>query len=392
MHFGFVASAAFGHVNPTLPLVEELVSRGHQVSYATGPEQLPAVVRAGAIPLEMDWQVELGSFAGTVFTTDGVVGMINTSVLETIAHFPPLLDSLDKAGVEALCIDTIEPAGRCVAHKLGLPEALTVPHVATNEHFTLEEFMFPRDFDPTDPKTGEIGRITEAFLTEHDLPAKLLLPGAKTAPLHLVFVPRWFQPRGDTFDDTFAFLGPALPRQAGTQAWQPPADGSPVLLVSAGTVYNNQPELLAKCVKAFADSPWHVVMATGRTPDLGRVPANFELHRQVPQLAVLRHAKAFISHSGMNSTMEAFYHGVPLVSVPQIPEQRINGRRTAELGLGRVLETGAITAELLRTTVDELAGDPEVAANLRRRQQDLRTGDPAQKGADVLEEHLRRIM
>lgn len=36
-HFAFVAPPAFGHVNPTLPLVEELVSRGHRVSYATGP-------------------------------------------------------------------------------------------------------------------------------------------------------------------------------------------------------------------------------------------------------------------------------------------------------------------------------------------------------------------
>ncbi len=34
-HVLFVALAGHGHVTPTLPLVEELVQRGHRVAYAT---------------------------------------------------------------------------------------------------------------------------------------------------------------------------------------------------------------------------------------------------------------------------------------------------------------------------------------------------------------------
>ena len=47
-HLLFVALAGHGHLTPTLPLVAELVRRGHRVEYATGPEHADAVSTAGA--------------------------------------------------------------------------------------------------------------------------------------------------------------------------------------------------------------------------------------------------------------------------------------------------------------------------------------------------------
>jgi UDP:flavonoid glycosyltransferase YjiC (YdhE family) len=46
----FVTLAGYGHVTPTLPLVEELLRRGHRVDYAIGAEHGAAVANAGA-----DW-------------------------------------------------------------------------------------------------------------------------------------------------------------------------------------------------------------------------------------------------------------------------------------------------------------------------------------------------
>ncbi len=47
-HVLFVALAGHGHVTPTLPLVEELVQRGHRVAYATTVDFADAVTGAGA--------------------------------------------------------------------------------------------------------------------------------------------------------------------------------------------------------------------------------------------------------------------------------------------------------------------------------------------------------
>jgi UDP:flavonoid glycosyltransferase YjiC (YdhE family) len=47
-HVLFVALAGHGHVTPTLPLVEELVQRGHHVAYAMAADFADAVTCAGA--------------------------------------------------------------------------------------------------------------------------------------------------------------------------------------------------------------------------------------------------------------------------------------------------------------------------------------------------------
>jgi UDP:flavonoid glycosyltransferase YjiC (YdhE family) len=43
MHLAFVSIPAYGHVNPTLPLVAELVARGHRVTYFTSADFEPLI-------------------------------------------------------------------------------------------------------------------------------------------------------------------------------------------------------------------------------------------------------------------------------------------------------------------------------------------------------------
>ena len=52
-HVLFVALAGHGHVTPTLPLVEELVQRGHRVAYATAVDFAEVVTGAGAEWVEL---------------------------------------------------------------------------------------------------------------------------------------------------------------------------------------------------------------------------------------------------------------------------------------------------------------------------------------------------
>ncbi|MGI8312288.1 macrolide family glycosyltransferase [Saccharopolyspora hattusasensis] len=387
-HFAFVSLAAHGHVNPTLPLVEELVARGHRVTYATGAEQAAAVARAGADVVEMPWSVELSGMAGRNYTTDNLIAMMAHGAAELTTTFADLLEPFRADRPDCVCFDVMGLAGRALAAKLGVPGCGLAPNMVGNEQFSLQSIMWPADFNPADPRMFEVGRTLARFSAEHGIHPGTLRPTDARAPLNLVFLPRRFQIAGDTFGPEFHFLGPALPRRARPGAWEPPKD-SPVLLVALGTVFNDRPDLLGVCADAFADSRWHVVMATGRArPDA--VPANFEVHQHVPQLEVLRHASVFVSHTGMGSTMESLLHGVPLVSLPQTPEQALNGRRAAELGLGRTVDTESVTVEELRTAVDEVTADPTIQANLAQWRAELLRTNAAKAGAETLENFLSR--
>lgn len=121
---------------------------------------------------------------------------------------------------------------------------------------------------------------------------------------------------------------------------------------------------------------------------LGPIPAGVDIRPRFPQPAVLRHAEAFVSHAGMNSTMEALYYGVPLITVPQMPEQVANADRVAELGLGERLNTDTLTPEVLNQIVSRVATDQQVRANLTRMRQAIHDAGGADRGADAIENHL----
>ena len=122
--------------------------------------------------------------------------------------------------------------------------------------------------------------------------------------------------------------------------------------------------------------------------ELGPLPANVDVRRYAPHLDVLRHARLFISHGGMNSTMESLHNGVPLVVVPQSNEQRANALRVAELGLGRHLAREDITVQSLREAAAQVTGDTSVTDRVRAMRERMHAVDGPAVAADAIEAHL----
>ncbi|WP_367139167.1 macrolide family glycosyltransferase [Saccharothrix sp. HUAS TT1] len=208
----------------------------------------------------------------------------------------------------------------------------------------------------------------------------------------VVSIARSFQPNHGSVHPKYTFVGPCLADRSSFQGtWERPADDRPVLLVSFGSAYTNEPGVYRACFEAFGDLDWHVVINIGKHVDLaelGEPPANVELHRWVPQLEVLSHAKAFITHCGMGGTMEGLYHGVPMVALPVLGEQAMNALRLVELGVGRLLDREAVTAGELRAAVLDLADDPEVARRLAAIRAEVRQAGGTTAAADVIEAEL----
>ena len=59
MHIAFVSLGAFGHINPTLSLVTELISRGVRVTYFTTENMRKVIEPTGAkfVPMK-SWMAE----------------------------------------------------------------------------------------------------------------------------------------------------------------------------------------------------------------------------------------------------------------------------------------------------------------------------------------------
>jgi MGT family glycosyltransferase len=365
-HVFFLAAPASGHVNPTLPLVTELIERGHRVTYATGPALVPSAAAAGAATITLPWTVDPGALSHDRFTTTTFIGLLSELFDAAAPAFDALVEGCRADGVNVVCFDaTVAPIGATLAARLDVPAVSMIASMAVNEHLPLNELL-PPDFTPDNAALAQYAGTLHAFSVEQGLATPLTPMAVPACPLTLVFVPPAFQIAADTFDASYRFVGPTIVPRSQQGDWTPPAGGGPVLLVSLGTAFNDRPDVFAACAAAFADTDWHVVMSIGRTDmaALGTLPPNVEVAPSVPQLAVLRHAHAFVSHAGMNSIMESLAHQVPLVTLPQVPEQSLNARRVRELGLGDLLDSVTLTAQGVREAVERVSAAESVRERL----------------------------
>ena len=117
---------------------------------------------------------------------------------------------------------------------------------------------------------------------------------------------------------------------------------------------------------------------------LDPIPANFLVRPQVPQLEVLQHTSLFVTHCGMNSTMESLYYGVPMVGVPQMPEQMMTARRIQELDLGTALDVNTLTVEQLHATIKAALSNADYRTNAQAMQQHVRNAGGYKRAADAI--------
>ncbi|MEV4836392.1 macrolide family glycosyltransferase [Nonomuraea sp. NPDC049486] len=384
----FFAPAAAGHVNPTLGLAAELVRRGHRVTYATTEEYAPRVAETGAevVPFTSSWEALKGRPAPQMHGREFIRA---TRML--LGETKTVLAQLGDGERPDLVVHDGPMAwwGRVLAHRWDVPSVETWPNLVGNEHWSMH--LKYTTFNPLSPGFLLLFARLAAFLRREGLGADVqgFMQGSR-AELRLVMLPRAFQYAGETFGPGYRFVGPALTGRAFQGDWQPP-DDLPVVLVSLGTGYNDRPDFYRTVLEAAAGRPWRVVLATGAADPagLGPVPPNVEVHRQVPQLAVLRHARAFVTHAGMGGTMEGLHHGVPLVAVPQMAEQRANADRIAELGLGKTLPPGQVTAGTLWQAVEDVASDARVRERLDWMRGEIEAAGGATAAADEIEKLMR---
>ena len=90
-----------------------------------------------------------------------------------------------------------------------------------------------------------VGAVHTATGAEHSVDLDLAGTMDVTEALNLVFVPREFQPAGDSFDERFRFLGLLLGNREQAEPWSPPDPQTRVLYISLGTIFTDHPEFLS---------------------------------------------------------------------------------------------------------------------------------------------------
>ncbi|ADP31706.1 macrolide family glycosyltransferase [Bacillus atrophaeus] len=384
-HITIINIPAYGHVNPTLALVEKLCEKGHRVTYATTEEFAPAVQQAGARPLLYETTISVDPQQIKELMEKNETPLM--FLKESLGILPQLEELYKDDQPDLIVYDFIALAGKLLADKLQVPAVRLCSSYAQNESFQMgtEEML---------KQVKEAEAEFQAFLEQENLPAVSFEQLAIPEAFNIVFMPRSFQIKNETFDDRFCFIGPSLGKRSEQERLLLKEKGDrPLMLISLGTAFNAWPEFYQMCMEAFGGSEWHVIMSVGKSiePDsLGDIPDNFTVRQRVPQLDVLTEADVFISHGGMNSTMEAMNEGVPLVVIPQMHEQELTAQRVEELGLGIYLPKEEVSVPRLQQAIGNIFSDKEIHSRVKDMQKDVKEAGGAEQGAAEIEAFMKK--
>jgi MGT family glycosyltransferase len=389
----YVGLPAHGHTNPTLPVMKELVARGHQVLYYNA-----ASFREKVAPTGVDFRPLPEPLPTEREVAEALHEFINAPLMlarmsRPLAHF--LIAEFGREQPDLVIYDSTAMWGYIAAR------THTIPQICFITTFVLDGSQraigwgtmarFYWSALPQIPKllrwrrgmAQEFGKVNAGGITEY-------------AERNIVFTSRDFHPENGFVDARFRFVGPSL--DAAVRDGEFPVDqlqdGTKVY-ISLGTINNLDVAFYRAVFAAFADYPAQFILSSGKHTDitaLGPIPPNFIVRPYVPQLAILQRVDAFITHGGMNSVHEGLYYGVPEIVVPHQFEQLLNGKRVAQTGAGILLGDtqpyGRVTAAELRAALAQLLTEPTYRRNAQRIGTTLRAAGGYPQAVAEIEEYL----
>ena len=387
---------AYGHLNPVLPIVRQLVLRGHDVTVFNEASFAPLITATGAGFSAYPPVIHLEDFSRTLKDGDmiawiemilGATGPLLRALKRQLRDDPP----------DLLVFDGIAVWGEMLASKLKLP-SVAISTTFMSDAFARSGGEVVRDLLGIVPLLPNFAWDAIRVIPQglFDLPRRLpLVP--RRGDVTLMLTSRAFHPPTRRRDEPdFIFVGCSIDPGTRPETFDfSRFDGRPLLYVSLGTLHHGNAAFFDTCIAAFRDFAGQVLVSVGRGTDLGRyadAPRNFIFAEAVPQLAVLERTSVFLTHGGLNSVHEALWHGVPMVAVPQQIEQLHNAEAMAAAGAGLVIDSQAkghtVTAEALRSAVDRVMADRETYASASAKiGASLREGGGIEEAAHIIERH-----
>ncbi len=367
--FLFVVPPLTGHVNPTASVGGELLARGHDVAWVGHPGTLRPLLpdHARVFPaiddlLEGDirakrerWLALRGMAVLKFFWEEFLIPLGHAMVPGTELAVRSFRPDVVVADQQAL-------AGPLVARQAGLPWVTSAS--------TSAELVNPLR---TMPKVDAWVRDLLHGFAGADIRFSDLLV--------LVYSSRALVPQ--EFGEEVAFVGPALAHRVERVGfpWER-LTGQRRVLVSLGTLNGPAGErFFCQVLEAVADLDVQVIVVAPPR----EAPDNVLVLPSVPQLALMPHLDAVVTHGGHNTVCEALAHGLPLVVAPIRDDQPTVAAQVVDAGAGVRLTYSRARAADVRSAVESVLDEPEYSAAAELVRDSFSAAGGAAAAADRLE-------
>ncbi|MFI5402362.1 MAG: glycosyltransferase [Planctomycetota bacterium] len=304
-----------GHFQRMLPLVAGIAARGIKAHVFTHRDFRERAERAGGLFIDL--------FAKYPPTDVASLPVPCRHVTFAGHYADDLRRDLEGLGVSLVVHDTFAVVGAVVARLLGIPRV----NVCAGHNVQPARFLDALATDPRVKVAPECHRAVETLRTRHGIAdaSPFSYVTALSPHLNVCCEPPQFLDEEDRHAfEPLAFFGSLQGGPEAPAAPDPFGDARLKVYVSFGTVvwryYAAEAMRALKAVAdAFAARPDARVLISLGGADVDGAPLarpNVAVARYVDQRSVLRSADAYVTHHGLNSTHEAIFREVPMISCP----------------------------------------------------------------------------
>lgn len=388
-----------GHVNPSIGLIRELVTRGEQVTYYTSALYKEKLMHTGA-------EIRLISPRAQALMNELLAGFDqskNQGKSPIIGNMDKMMEAMEwitddilidiqHESYDYVLFDAQNFPGKWIADIKKLPSYSLWSTFASNDKanfFKKVMEKWPEDMKKQFLEVREqMAKTTKRLEQKYGVTIPSFLSGmAVESELHIVFTSHLFQPESELYGDNYLFVGPSIGDRQEQLDFSIAQLNRPVVYMALGTIVNKRVDLYQMCIEALKNQDVTVVLSIGNqlSPhDIGYIPDNFIVRNYVPQLDVLKHSDVFITHCGMNSTSEGLYFGNPLVMLPLVNDQPVVAEQVEKLGAGLLLDTENLDADTLRKSVQEALQNPAYKGNSMKISDSFREAGGYKRAVDEL--------
>ncbi|MDX6603715.1 MAG: hypothetical protein QOF23_224 [Solirubrobacterales bacterium] len=376
-----------GATQPAYGLGRALAGRGHRVRILAPGAFAGRAAAAGcehrSLPAAAEFDAGRGRAAEDqeAFIDETLLGPQLPAALAAECEAEP---------ADAVVVDYLLRSSMCEAERQGVPWFLLV-------HMTHRFYGFLRGGD--EPwgwrwqyeKLNEIrDRLGLPLLPVGPEPWSVAMMRRSSGTL--VAMPHEFDDWPTEPPENVQHVGPIF-EEAGVPEWDPPwpsDDERPLVVVSLGSTYMHQEDLLRRIAAAVAELDVRGLVLTGGELDPGELDlaAGVWVRSYVPHSAVLPESALVVTHAGIGTLMASFAAGVPALCLPLGRDQNQNAGRLLELGAGRVLPPDADVITIAAAIEDAL-GSAELKAGAARMAEAVGDDDGAEVAAEAVERAVR---
>ncbi|ARV59264.1 glycosyl transferase family 1 [Nostocales cyanobacterium HT-58-2] len=430
-HFGVICPPFSGHLNPLAALGRELrsppvqcsvrspkprlcPSRGHRVTFLQISDLEPKILSEGLNFYPIGQSIyQPGELAETLAQLGQLSGIpalrysLNFCQRMTAIICQDTPAAIEAAGIEALLVDQMEPAGEAIAELLNIPFISVCNAQAIHRSADVPPFFTPWSYQNTwwarlrnhvtyyilDCSSQPILQVLNEYRQKWKLPTNPRLYASRSRLAQISQQSAAFDFPCAHLPKHFYYTGPL--RNLSPYNVPFPFErltGQPLIYASLGSMQNTKQEIF-ECIAAACQAlDVQLVITLGstlNTQGLQRLPGYPLVVQYAPQMEVIAKAKLTITHGGLNTVLDSLSYGVPLIAIPITYEQPGNAARIKWTGTGEVIPLTRLSISKLQAAIQRVLTEDFYLNNALRIKRSLLEAGGVKRAADIVEQSIQ---